>query len=219
MRIIDSNKDYYDFYQNVYMDNTFTFDRRDSYNLSKEEFASNFYVDGIKFYHIEENKENCKHKYILLQICNTFWLFDLYITKYDSYGRCEDYELSLLHTWKNYNKDCKLIELTQVKFSWWADKLNNMLDLINFNNHKVLKVFNDFTLYRDNIIEKKHTPILQNIGIASLIPPLDIYLALEEYFSTIKTKSERRESIGLTDKEKIENHGFDLVTSFRGKNK
>jgi len=30
-----------------------------------------------------------------------------------------------------------------------------------------------------------------------------------------KTASERRESIGLTDIEKIENHGFDKKVSFR----
>ena len=36
MRIIDKNTDFYDFYQDVYRDDTFTFDRRDSYILSKE---------------------------------------------------------------------------------------------------------------------------------------------------------------------------------------
>ena len=42
MRIIDSNKDYYDFWQNIWRDDTVTFDRRDSYDLSKEEFAGAF---------------------------------------------------------------------------------------------------------------------------------------------------------------------------------
>jgi len=48
---------------------------------------------------------------------------------------------------------------------------------------------------------------------------VDIYLAFEEYFATQITNNERTESTGLTDKEKIENHGFDTKVSFRGKQK
>ena len=47
--------------------------------------------------------------------------------------------------------------------------------------------------------------------------PLAVYLAIEEFFSKEKTAAERIESVGLTDKERIENHGFDAKTSFRGK--
>ena len=67
MRIIDSNKDFYDYFQNVYLDNSLTFDRRDSYNLSKKEFAGRFLLS--------HRNSNTKRK-ILLQVCNTFWLFD-----------------------------------------------------------------------------------------------------------------------------------------------
>ena len=65
---------------------------------------------------------------------------------------------------------------------------------------------------------EKHISLLKSCGLASCIEPLDIYLAFEEYFSTEKTAAERTESAGLTDKERIENHGFDLKESFRGKN-
>lgn len=41
-------------------------------------------------------------------------------------------------------------------------------------------------------------------------------ISLEEHFSHEKTSSERTTSVGITDKEKIENHGFDVRTSFRG---
>ena len=64
---------------------------------------------------------------------------------------------------------------------------------------------------------EKHIPLLKSCGLASRINPLDIYLAFEEYFSQEKTASERSESVGLTDKERIENHGYDVKTSFRGK--
>jgi len=60
-------------------------------------------------------------------------------------------------------------------------------------------------------------PILSELGFAGCINPLDIYLAFEEYFSMEKTVNERSESIGLTNDEKVENHGFNLKDSFRGK--
>ncbi len=53
--------------------------------------------------------------------------------------------------------------------------------------------------------------------MAGCINPLDIYLAFDEYFSLEKQAQERTESVGITDKERIENHGFDVKTSFRGK--
>ena len=53
--------------------------------------------------------------------------------------------------------------------------------------------------------------------MADYIDPLEMFLSLEEYFSLEKQANERSESIGLTDKERIENHGFSTKTSFRGK--
>lgn len=53
--------------------------------------------------------------------------------------------------------------------------------------------------------------------MAKCIDPLEIYLSLEEYFLLEKSSLERVSSINITDKEKIENHGFDVKTSFRGK--
>ena len=55
--------------------------------------------------------------------------------------------------------------------------------------------------------------------MADFIEPLDIYLAIEEYFSLEREASERRESIGLTNDDKITNHGFDTKISFRGTSK
>ena len=72
-------------------------------------------------------------------------------------------------------------------------------------------------LYNGNKVIIKTIPILKNIGIPQLIPPLDIYLALEEYFSEMKTSSERTDPIGMTNDDKIISRGFDIKTSFRGK--
>ncbi len=221
MRIIDSNKDFYDYFQNVYLDNSLTFDRRDSYNLSKKEFAGRFLLS--------HRNSNTKRK-ILLQVCNTFWLFELIILKTAEGGICTDYSLSLIDTWKNYSCKSELIKLSEISyrvgFYYWNKKDSEKLEkkwieAVKNGDFETKQIFNRFTVSRSKGSgweeKEKHIPILKNIGIASEVNPLDVYLALEEYFSKEKTKNERTESIGLTDKDKISNHGFDLKKSFREK--
>lgn len=224
MRIIDSNKDFYDFYQNIYRDSSLTFDRRDSYNLSREEFASHFYYEKYNRYWY--HRDTSKIQYILLQVCNTFWLFELTIIRADQCGQCKEYSLRLLEMWKNYSAQMELIRLSHIRFPYYItdkDNMNRKIEAVKTNDFEILHVFNKFIISRSNGIGwdhiEKHTPILKDIGIAGLVNPLDIYLALEEYFARKITESERTESIGLTDNEKIENHGFDTKVSFRGKQK
>lgn len=222
MRIIDSNKDFYDYYQNIYRDDSLTFDRRDSYDLSKEEFAGNFYYDSCHTSYRYYNKWYSKHHDVLLQICNTFWLFDLEVIKTNEIGRCVDYTLNLSGTWKDYNKPRELMRLSNITFWYYkVDTLEKKINAIKTNDYRVQKVFDKFHVYKSNgvtdVREERHTPILKNIGIAGCVDPMDIYLALEEYFSLEKTATERTESAGLTNDEKVSNHGFDLKKSFRGK--
>ena len=220
MRIIDSNKDFYDYFQNIYLDNSLTFDRRDSYNLSKKEFAGKF--------SLTHRNSDVKRR-ILLQICNTFWLFELIIFKTAEGGVCTDYSLSLIDTWKNYSCRPELIKLSEIGFrfySWkWSkeefDKFNKKwIEAVKKGDFEIKQTFNRFAICRSKGTgwdkQEKHIPILKNIGVANEVNPLDVYLAFEEYFSKEKTKNERTESVGLTDKEKILNHGFDLKSSFRG---
>lgn len=222
MKILDSNKDFYDFYQNIYRDNTYTFDRRDSFNLSRKDFASHFYYEQSRYkWSLDRGKNRC----ILLQVCNNFWLFKVTIDKTDSMGKCIDYSISLIAQWKDYSVQTKLIELSHVRFILYSEEeiSKNYELLIRTKDYKVEHVWNKSIVSRSHGISwdhtEKHIPILKDIGIAGLVDPLDIYLALEEYFARKVTESERVESIGLTDKEKIENHGFDTTVSFRGKNK
>lgn len=236
MRIIDNNKDFYDYCQNIYPDDAFTFDRRNSYNLSKEEFAGNFTVDlrWLNRKHILRSVWDY-NKIIVLQVCNTFWMFRLTITKTDSYGRCEDYNIILLNRWQDYDVKREKLKLYQPMFYYttvgFQDNLEdpktikNMKQAIHTNDLKDVKIFNKFNVAKSTTIAKgcwdyqiKTIPILKNIGIAALVDPQDIYFALEEYFSMEKTDSERTEAIGTTNNDKILMHGFDLKTSFRGKN-
>ena len=234
MRIIDKNTDFYDYLQNVYQDNSVTFDRTDSYILTKEIMCEYMYGSRYHKWYRDENEP----EFVLLQVCNTFWLFLVEITQYnDEYPK--DYRMELLSTWKNYNKKRSLIKINFISFGWeilhyirdyknrhWVYNKDNIIkrtsDLcqaIDTNNYDVERNVSGHTIYRGDFSTKieKHIPLLKASGMAGYINPLDIYLAFDEYFSLEKQSQERTESAGITDKERIENHGFDVKTSFRGK--
>lgn len=232
MRIIDKNTDFYDYLQNVYPDSSTTFDRTDSFVVTKSIMCENLYS-----YRWERTKN--KHRFVLLQVCNTFWLFLLEITAFDEYERASNYKIELLKTWKNYNKPRRLISLDVISFVWNVNqlisvyrgewKLNKesiykrlpaLIQAIDTNNIEVRNSINHYSYFKGDYKTRveKHIPLLIACGIGNCIEPLDIYLSFEEYFSLEKQSHERTSSIGLTDKEKIENHGFDTKVSFRGNN-
>ena len=236
MRIIDKNTDFYDYLQNIYSDNTFTFDRTDSFVLTKDIMCRHLYVN--KPYSSYPKKNRRYYNFVLLQICNTFWLFLVEITKIDTYYLAKDYDIELLATWRNYSKPRTLCALDVIKFGYqiggqiaagrgfWSegydgDKIRKKTDIlvkaIDTNDFEVKKHIDKHIIYCGNEKIEKHIPLLKACGIAGLIDPMDVYLAFEEYFSLEKTASERRDPVGTTDKDRVESHGFDTKTSFRGK--
>lgn len=210
MQIIDKNKDYYDFYQNVYRDDIVTFDRRDSYDLSRKTFAGHFYMP--RHHHGYSLKDDAQ--YVLLQVGYHYWLFALKITKTNEFDKCLEYELSLLGTWTDYANPAKPIKLSQIRFPYYA---RDMISSAQQGNYKTQHVFERFVVWKGEQKEERHIPILKDLGIPQWIEPLDIYLALEEYFMKQKTDTERIDPIGQTNDDKIIVHGFDTETSFRGK--
>lgn len=220
MRIIDKNRDFYDFYQDVYRDDTFTFDRRDSFLLTKELMCS--YLDYSYSWtrSFLKDKNLYGYNYLLLQVCHNYWLFLVEITEITKYGQAKDYEMKLLANWKNTNKTKELLSLAIIEFPYVyrrSKKEKDFIQAVNTNNYRVKRKINRFTFRRGNEVIEKHIPLLKACGIANYINPLDIYLAFEEFFSLEKTASERREPLNTTDIDRIERHGFDKKTSFRGK--
>ena len=69
MKIIDKNYDFYDYLQGIYPDKTVTFDRTRSFTLTKDEVCK-----GLNYITYGINKLG-QISYILLQVCNRFWLF------------------------------------------------------------------------------------------------------------------------------------------------
>ena len=236
MRIIDKNTDFYDFYQNIYRDDSVTFDRSDSFMLTKEIMLD--YLSLRRFRFLDKLEPI---NFVLLQVCHTFWLFMAEITAENSYGRPIEYKIELLKTWRNYHKARRMIALDVIDFGYdahnqihqdryWSlydkekiirrvDMLTELIDHDDFkirssiNRHMILKSGKGY----ETVKIEKHIPLLKACSIAELVDPLEIYLAFEEYFSLEKQSQERTESTGLTNDEKIGNHGFDKKTSFRGK--
>ena len=200
-----------------------TFDRTRSFTLTKGEVRN-----GLNYITYGINKIG-QISYILLQVCNRFWLFETKVLSYDyDYGYVKDYTINLVSTWVNYNADRKLFSFNYIKlngddlFAHWSAKTEDRkhkiaIDAINRGNYTKEYSLSVEYGYRNNertIIYD--IPLLKASGFAEFINPLDIYLAIEEYFSLERTAAERRESIGLTNDDKITNHGFDTKISFRG---
>lgn len=180
--------------------------------------------------------EKHRYKYVLLQCGATFWLILLYDVQYNNYGRPTEYKMELLFTWKDYNKSREVLNMTEISFMYdtlirqkkketyygfiksnvprmvSAIQSNNLSTTHNLNGHQVTR-----SCKNTWIRETRTIPILTACGIADIIDPVDIFTALEEHFSLLKTESERIDPIGATNDDKITMHGFDTKSSFRNK--
>lgn len=224
MKIIDKNYDFYDYLQGIYPDKTVTFDRRKSFILTKNEVRSG--LNNVVYGNVYHSKIG-QTPYALLQVCNRFWLFKVKVTSLDDYGDVEDYTIDFVLTWTNYNVDRELFSFHYIElkgddwFALWDAKSEDrkrkiVVDAINRNNYKKEYDLGIKYFWHNGERTLKDIPLLKASGFAEFINPLDIYLAIEEYFSLERTAAERRESIGLTNDDKITNHGFDTKISFRG---
>ena len=233
MRIIDKNTDFYDYLQNIYIDKSIVFDRTDSFLLTKEILCENLrYRNWPKRFNEQE------YNFLLMQVCNTFWLFLIEILETNNFGKTTKYDIELITSWDNYKKERKLIDISIVEFSitvshavskgvlfgaYDKDKIMKESDMlkqaIDHNDFKIYRKIDSHNVYygggANEKITVKHLPLLKACGIADHVDPLDIFLALERYFMLEKSSNERTETVGLTDNEKAENHGFDTKKSFR----
>ena len=240
MRIIDKQKDFYDFYQGMYRDDSIAFDRTDSFLLTKEIMCDHLWMARAhcRWWWKGRYPEHCL---MLMQVGNTFWLFLVKMVESETYNDDKpiDYDIYIETTWKDYDLPRKLFRLDIIDFS--SDLTHKIIEFnrkrglqydiakimaresdlikaIKHGEYTVLDSINKHVYRKDGGEEiEKHIPLLKASGINQVVEPLDIYLAFEEYFSLEKTASERTESVGLSNDEKVENHGFDLKTSFRGK--
>lgn len=238
MRIIDKNTDYYDYLQDS--EDTLVFDRRGSYLLTKDRLCEVLVPAYYNNIYTKDSRIQEKHsyKYLLLQCGATFWLILLYDVRYNNYGRPTEYKMELLSTWKDYSRSREVLKLTEISFMYDTlirqkknetyhefikSNVPRMIAAIQSNNLSTTQSLNGYEVGKSCknkwIREIRTIPILTACGIADIIDPIDIFTALEEHFSLLKTESERIDPIGATNNDKIIMHGFDTKTSFRGKQK
>lgn len=238
MRIIDKYEDFYDYLQYVYHDFTFTFDRTGSEVLSKQ-----WLLEQATWHRRRNESYIGAWDFLLLQVGSRFWLLVLEVTRLNANSEAADYKLHCLAHWTNYSKQRRLFDLSVPSFEWKVSRLlydpkhrytrgegyqsescyvekqleSTLIPAIDNNDYEIRRLLcRQITAKKDDGWD---FPILKEAGFSSCVDALDIFLAIEEYFSLEKQDAERTESAGLTNNEKIENHGFDTKISFRGKAK
>lgn len=203
MRIIDKNRDFYDYFQDYNSD--IVFDRRGSHILTNEE------LNTWSLYN--RYKSEFTDKYFLLQIGYTNWLILAKPTNIDKdtygYFTVNDFSLELIEMWKNYNKS--------IDFKFGVISSNFSIEYLYSKKWEHGKFIDDVKLgnfkYTKDFTEK--SPIILNkTKLPSILNAQDVYLAIEEWLSH---KKDDVVHDSMTDKEKIVSHGFDTKESFRGK--
>lgn len=204
MQILDKNKDFYDFYQNIYIDKTYTFDRRKSVYFHKEDWNEFFYNNerNYIYYVLQVGYSRYLYKITYLGV-STGWIMHL-----------DNYKVELVKYWKNYDN------LVDFEFG-----IAEELESYGYKNyHLSYEKQSIDSLYNTNLkkaylyasrLKGKSYPILCESGIASCTDSRQLYMDIEEWLSAQKERELRTESKDITDKQKIVNHGFDTRESFR----
>jgi len=215
MRIISKIKDFYDYisYEFSDKDDDIVFDRRNSIIITKNDIASFL---GLNRYEKKTYYSDISN-YLIFQVGCLFFLIEVYDVEYKDVIVCgikekefSNYKMKVLSKWRNYNsKDVMNFYKLHRYFYYKTDN-----QFIDYAKNEILSEDDKmksagYTNIKDKVF------ILNETGLASIIDPKEIYLALDEYFSSLITDKEKRESVGITNNEKIVNHGFDKKISFR----
>ena len=237
MRIIDKITDYYDYLQDS--TDKLVFDRRGSFLLTREMFCERicFTRDWASKYRLVLLQ--CGATFWLFLITITEWDTERRPTDdplWYKEHRPTDYTMELLATWKDYNKKRELLKLDLIKIYrsyrsyriWVWDDYEEIIARVSVLKNEI--IHNNFDVETNIgscikvtsskggfVEEEQHIPILKACGVGNIIAPIEMFCAIEEYFSLEKTESERTEAIGTTNDDKIIMHGFDTKTSFRRK--
>ena len=106
-----------------------------------------------------------------------------------------------------------LIKIYFISFKTWIRNRNDADSLAEEVDNRNIRIFDLVGTKTDAY------PILKACGISEVISAEEIFNAIEEHFSLLKTESEKTEPVDATNDDKIVMHGFDTKISFRGKEK
>ena len=210
MYILDKNKDYYDYLAKLYgVDKTITYDHRGSITLTELTFLKKIapsYDEYENKHYFEDNKK----KYLfIVEVGTTQYLFKMYDIHYklemNIYSPCScKYEL--LRIFKDnkhyYEKEITIVPVSRNRYYIgynWRD----------WNNEKVVS----FLELRELLDRRISNPILKDTVIPAHIKDVEVWKDLSNYISS--KYNDKTITIKNSDVSKLQNHGFDKVTSFR----
>ena len=212
MKILSKVKDYYDYLVSVYgIDEDIIYDRRDCVLLNKldhEYFTLNCLSSDIKRKNVKQFgiDENGKHRFLTKKIGKIYnFILEVGTTHYAFV--VERY----LDDGGNVNLEPKLVDVkTECK-----KRSKYPISIIPINIYGILRENFDYRDYSFIIDKELGNPILSNTYLSGIIDANDLYNRLYNYLISIREK----EIIdNRNDVSKLESHGFDKKTSFRGKN-
>ena len=153
MRIIDKNTDYYDYLQD--REDTLVFDRRGSVLINKTDI-----------YNVISYRDAHLYTFILLQCGASYWIFVANATEYskvNGFTKVTECDLELVASWKDYNKDYKLLEFEaiSIKNQW-------QYSIIDYDWKK-----HEYTLDIDKV--RKHAEDLKNAVIHNDYEPINFF--------------------------------------------
>lgn len=216
MRILGNIKDFYDHLVSIYgIDNDIIYDRRECTLLNKDTHPIVYFTKQLLLEDKLKSLQNCwniddKGKYnFSKKMCGKFYYYVLEIGFSHIFYEIERY-LS--------DDGTVVIIPTLIKIKQNCDKVSKypmaILPLQGYGFHKH-KDCSFLRVDKDKVNDYPN-PILSSSYLSGFITADFVYNELYNYFISTKGKEIKDNQ---TDIQKLESHGFDKKTSFRGKNK
>jgi len=201
MYIIDKNKDYYDYFSNIYgVDKGIIFDRRGSVVLDDS------LITGM----LSAPRLHSPILFILLEIGNVQHIIKLHNFTFGSVPNMPlpgitSSTMQLVRTFKDHKHYFNSpISIREVNISYHWD----------YGEPRVYQLDRSYEEVIARVDSKSiDLPILGGTQITSLLDAKEVWIELQTYFSSLK--NDKDIDLHLTDVEKAVNHGFDKKTSFR----
>jgi len=231
MLIISKHEDYYDYFTKIYgEDPKMVLDRR-SNSVSSFKFpeTSKHFAAALKSV-FRMSKDHygrgpLTQRLKILVFCGRYYLLASPINSYNfkivRYGDRAYKTLKLSEFVPDINQHNHQLEFNKMHTGWEREvDLNNNQAIeyvYSFVNQPyfIVDVVDAFSVYLSD-----EYPILNDLGLSSIIEPYEAYKEIVQFISSMLTDSPDSDPpVELSNKDKIHKAGFDTVTSFRGKNK
>jgi hypothetical protein len=243
MKIIDKNRDYWDYLAYETRDDSIIYDRRGSIRLDQKTLVEYMLKKRIHTGQIHGSLDYLNRQQICFALLVGYatWIFELKdikekenhlfntdtgtnIVSYDysanvSLVNCYPYEPGKKPEYPIMILSVGVPFFKEGKWKWRSRTEEEIKQLKS--SELDYHAFVDEVNPRASVWDKKYkhnplfvNPILSGTCISSMIAPEDIYRNLEMYLSSLHN-DKNQESQGLTDKDKAVNHGFDKKESFR----